>query len=300
MGANIITGYTGTRHITPAMDASVFRSIIGPDEYILNDGDKCVGSMPDINHFTVAGGNISLQGYQVQITQETLTVDTCATGYKRIDLVALRYNHNTSTQIDSFALEIIKGEEVTGTPVEPSYNTGEIEAGVNAVDMILYEIDLDGGTVTFTTRATTIASSLSLILGAYNSTPNMDGTGSAGSSGLFARGDHRHPSDTSRVPITRTVNGKALSSNITLAPSDIGISSVAVSIPVSSWSNSTATVAVSGVTTSNTVVVSPAPASVTDWSYNGITCSAQGTNTLTFTCSRTPASAISVNVIIIN
>lgn len=299
MGANIITGYTGTRHITPAMDASVFRSIIGPDAYILNDGDKCVGSMPDINHFTVAGGNISLQGYQVQITQETLTVDTCATGYKRIDLVALRYNHDTGTQIDSFTLEIIKGTEVAGTPTEPSYNTGEIEAGVNAVDMILYRIDLDGSTVTYSTRATTIASTLSLILGAYDSVPNMDGTGSAGSSLYFARGDHRHPTDTSRVPTTRTVNGKALSSNITLVPSDISINTVATSIPVSAWSNSQAVISVTGVTGSNTVVVSPDPASISAWVDFGVKCTVQSPGLLRFECTTTPTAAIYVVVLII-
>lgn len=300
MGANIITGYTGTRHITPAMDASVFRSIIGPDEYILSDGDKCVGSMPDINHFTIAGGNISLQGYQVQITQETLAVDTCATGYNRIDLVALRYNHDPNTQIDSFTLEVIKGEEVSGTPAEPSYNSGEIEAGVNAVDMILYEIDLDGSTVTFTTRATTMSSTLSLILGAYTSTPEMDGVGSAGSSGYYARGDHRHPSDISRVPTTRKVNNKALSSDITLVPSDVGIKSATATIAVSAWSNGSATVTVTGVTASNTVIVSPAPSSITAWVKGELKCTAQGTNSLTFTCTTTPTAAININVLIID
>ena len=300
MGANIITGYTGTRHITPAMDASVFRSIIGSDEYILNDGDKCAGSMPNINTFTVAGGNISLQGYQVQITQESLSVDTCATGYQRIDLVALRYNHDTGTQIDSFTLEIIKGEEVAGVPTEPAYNTGEIEAGVNDVDMILYEIDLNGGTVTFTARATTIVSNLSDFIGPYTSTPSMDGIGSAGSSKYFARGDHIHPSDTSRVPTTRTVNGKALSSDISLTPSDIGISPVSVSITVGSWSSNTATVTVSGVTSTNTVIVAPTPASVDDYAFSGIKCTTQGTNSLTFTCGITPTSTIGVNVLVVS
>ena len=33
---------------------------------------------------------------------------------------------------------------------------------------------------------------------ASSATPNMDGTGAAGSSGTFARGDHTHPTDTSR------------------------------------------------------------------------------------------------------
>lgn len=59
--------------------------------------------------------------------------------------------------------------------------------------------------------------------------PQMDGTASAGSSGAWSRGDHVHPSDTSRVPTTRTVNGKALSADIILDYGDVG-ASAAVSL----------------------------------------------------------------------
>lgn len=52
-------------------------------------------------------------------------------------------------------------------------------------------------------------------------TPKMDGTAAIGSETKFAAGDHVHPSDTSRVPTTRTVNGHALSSNITITASDV-------------------------------------------------------------------------------
>lgn len=52
-------------------------------------------------------------------------------------------------------------------------------------------------------------------------TPKMDGTASIGSETKFAAGDHVHPSDTSRVPTTRKINNKALSSDITLAASDV-------------------------------------------------------------------------------
>lgn len=45
-------------------------------------------------------------------------------------------------------------------------------------------------------------------------TPKMDGTAAVGSETKFARGDHVHPSDTSRVPTSRTVNGLPLSSDI--------------------------------------------------------------------------------------
>lgn len=57
---------------------------------------------------------------------------------------------------------------------------------------------------------------------ASTTTPKMDGTAAIGTELAFARGDHVHPSDTSRVPTSRTVNGKALSANITLSASDVG------------------------------------------------------------------------------
>ena len=151
MGANIITGYTGTRHITPAMDASVYRSAFGADDYVLSDGNHLEASMPDINSFQVMDGLASMQGHMIQVTQETLAVSTCATGYERIDLVVLRYNHDSGSLVDSAELVIIEGTAVQSgnTPVEPSYNTGNIDSGAAVVDMPLYRIDLAGSTVTF-------------------------------------------------------------------------------------------------------------------------------------------------------
>lgn len=55
-----------------------------------------------------------------------------------------------------------------------------------------------------------------------STTPKMDGTASVGSETKFAAGDHVHPSDTSRVPTTRKVNGHALSSDVTVSASDVG------------------------------------------------------------------------------
>ena len=57
---------------------------------------------------------------------------------------------------------------------------------------------------------------------ASSTTPKMDGTAAVGSETAFARGDHVHPSDTSRVPTTRTVNGHALSANVTVTNLDLG------------------------------------------------------------------------------
>lgn len=57
---------------------------------------------------------------------------------------------------------------------------------------------------------------------ASTTTPKMNGTAAVGTELAFARGDHVHPSDTSRVPTTRKINGKALSADITLSASDVG------------------------------------------------------------------------------
>ena len=63
------------------------------------------------------------------------------------------------------------------------------------------------------------------------------------------------------------------------------------------WTNSTYTASVTGVTASNTVIVSPDPASYADYVAAGIYCSAQASGSLTFTCTTTPTSAITVNVV---
>lgn len=62
---------------------------------------------------------------------------------------------------------------------------------------------------------------------ATTTAPKMAGTAAVGSEKAFARGDHVHPSDTSRVPTTRTINGKALSGNITLSAADVGAATAA-------------------------------------------------------------------------
>ena len=52
--------------------------------------------------------------------------------------------------------------------------------------------------------------------------PIMDGTATIGTSDKYAKADHVHPSDTSRVPTSRKINNNPLSSDITLTASDVG------------------------------------------------------------------------------
>ena len=74
---------------------------------------------------------------------------------------------------------------------------------------------------------------------------------------------------------------------------------VAVTLASGSWSDNQQTVAVTGVTAGNNVIVAAAPTSRTAYNDAEIYCSAQGDGTLTFSCSAVPTTEITVNVIIL-
>lgn len=108
--------------------------------------------------------------------------------------------------------------------------------------------------------------------------------------------------DTDTKGQVTSVNGQT--GVVVLSPSDIGATSMTVpatmpTLTVVDWSANTQTVSVTGVTANNTVLVSPAPSSASDYASAGIVCTAQGTNSLTFTCTTTPTNAIVVNVVVL-
>ena len=80
------------------------------------------------------------------------------------------------------------------------------------------DITLTASDVSALPESTTIPSP-----GTGSSYPTMDGTRALGTNSGYARVDHVHPHDTSRVPTTRKVNGHALSADVNVTASDIGV-----------------------------------------------------------------------------
>lgn len=77
-------------------------------------------------------------------------------------------------------------------------------------------------------------------------------------------------------------------------------STITVTLTSAWWSSKSQTVSATGVTASNTVIVSPSPDDIADYADCGVYCSAQGSGTLTFGCDTVPSGDIVVNVLIMS
>ena len=75
---------------------------------------------------------------------------------------------------------------------------------------------------------------------------------------------------------------------------------ITVTLTSAWWSSNSQTVSATGVTASNTVIVSPAPSDIGDYADKWVYCSAQGSGTLTFGCDTAPSGDITVNVLIMS
>lgn len=94
-------------------------------------------------------------------------------------------------------------------------------------------------------------------------------------------------------------NTAAIAENTAAIAEKVSMKTATASLPVSGWSSNKQTVSVSGVTASNTVIVTAAPASYEHYNECAVRCSAQAAGTLTFTCTDTPTSALTANILIL-
>lgn len=108
--------------------------------------------------------------------------------------------------------------------------------------------------------------------------------------------------DVGAVPTSRTVNNKPLSSDVTLTAADVGAgtpaTSTTITLTTSGWSSNAQTVTVNGVlATGQNVHLSPTSKADGDaWAAAGCWCTTQGSDSLNFTCETVPTQDIELNV----
>lgn len=145
MTVELITGFAGTPHINSSDAGAYNAGLVGPGDYALATGDQLKATMSNATTFALQSGDAVLNGRHVHLTgTTTATVGAGVAGQKRNDIAALRYTRDTTTNIETVQLVIIKGTATTGTPADPTHNKGLITDGVSVHDMPLYRIPING------------------------------------------------------------------------------------------------------------------------------------------------------------
>ena len=148
---DIITGYTGSQHVTAEQDRDVNIGIFGAESYVLRTGSQLKAEVSSNNEIKVRDGVIMHQGCAASIkknTYDSLTIANGSQGMKRVDLIVARYSRDQNTKEESLVLKVIQGTPKESGPAVPGYTTGDIQAGDLIADMPLYQVTLNGLNIT--------------------------------------------------------------------------------------------------------------------------------------------------------
>lgn len=154
----IVTGYTGTPHVTSNAAQGFNQGVFGSGNCVLNVGNKFAATLTDANTVTVQDGEGILQGVHFRIdpgTTEAVTISNGTSGYKRIDLVCARYTKNAITGVENVSFAVVEGTPDASTPTTPTVNSGNVLTGSSPVDFPMFKVSLDGLTPSLETLFTT-------------------------------------------------------------------------------------------------------------------------------------------------
>ena len=161
MAEHLITGYAGVGHVTSA-DAGLFNAgVCGSGRYVLESTGQFAYTLESNNLIKIGSGDLVDQGRHITIAPNTdvsLSIDNGSQGRSRIDVVAMRYQKNTSTGVESAALVLLKGTEVASgsTPTPAAVTQGNIFNGAAIDDTPLYQIRIDNLQVTSVVKVFTL------------------------------------------------------------------------------------------------------------------------------------------------
>lgn len=147
----IVTGKTGTPHVTSRQFRGMMEGIIGQDSYIITHGENLELELVTNNKLKIKSGMMCHHGNisTVEIgTYDEVTIQNGTQGMKRIDLVVNRYSKNDETGIESNDWIVIQGTPAADDPATPSYTEGNLQEGDLVDDCPVFEVHLDGINVT--------------------------------------------------------------------------------------------------------------------------------------------------------
>ena len=162
----IITGYTGKKHITPEHDRDIHIGTYGDNSYVLSTGMKMEAEVSSNNEIKIRDGVLIHQGCAASIkknTYDALQIVNGSQGMKRVDLIIARYKKDKNTGIETLQLEVLKGTPSETESMSPSYISGDIQAGDTVSDMPMYKITIEGLNIVAVDQLFTVLPSMATI-----------------------------------------------------------------------------------------------------------------------------------------
>lgn len=145
---HLVTGYAGEEHVTSSDEGSLNAALMGEGQFVMERGNQFAASIISNNKVRVADGDILMQGRHIRLKENTyvdLNFDNGTQGYKRNDLIVVRYTKDSTTDKEEANLIVIKGTPSETTPADPEYVSGDIiHEHALQNDMLLYRVPFDG------------------------------------------------------------------------------------------------------------------------------------------------------------
>ena len=145
MAVSLVTGYTGTEHVTSGQDGARQAGTVGTGMYALKTvDDPLTATLENANTVTVGPGDVLINGRHVQLTgSTTFAIPVGTQAQQTSNLLVLRYDRDDSG-VETVQTLTLTGEPSASDPQDPTLATGSILDGDTPIDMPLYRVITTG------------------------------------------------------------------------------------------------------------------------------------------------------------
>ena len=147
----IVSGRTGSPHVTSQQFRQMLEGIIGQGSYIITSGENLKPELSSNNLLKIRSGMMAHHGCISCVdigTYDEVTLTNGSQGMKRIDLIVNRYTRNAETEVENCSWKVIQGTPVAGNPAVPASTSGNLQDGDLVDECPAFEVHYDGINVT--------------------------------------------------------------------------------------------------------------------------------------------------------
>ena len=162
----IISGKTGSPHVTSQQFRQIFEGIIGDESCILPCGENLTPELQTNNSLKIRSGLMYHHGNVSTVelgTYDEVTIQNGTQGMKRIDLVVNRYTREEESGTEKNEWIVIQGTPHASDPAVPDYTEGNLQDGDLVDDCPYLEVHLDGINVVEIKQLLSVANAMSTI-----------------------------------------------------------------------------------------------------------------------------------------